>query len=101
MTLTFQEVCGIITSMEYKCRLKGCSIKFFDEKQRSLHEVNTWHCLLCGFSDGKELTTTNIWKECKLCLFDLVGHPNFEPLCITILVDFKTKRHKRLRKKDA
>lgn len=75
-------------------------MKFEDHMQRALHEVNTWHCYLCGFSDGKELTMRNFNEECILCLYDKVGEPKFEPGCITILIDFKTKRYKRIRKKD-
>ena len=74
-------------------------MQFQEAMQRALHEVNTWHCPLCGFSDGRELSMKNFTEECILCLYDRVGAPKIEPLCITILIDFKTKRYKRIRKK--
>lgn len=85
-----------------KCRVPGCSIKFNDIVQRNLHEATTWHCLTCGFSDGSDLMRVKKIEEleCTLCLFDRVGQPKFEPTCITILVDFKTKRYKRVEKRD-
>ena len=74
-------------------------MKFDDNMQRALHEVNTWHCMVCGFSDGKELTMDNITKPCNLCIYDKYGHPKKKPVCILILVDCKSRRYKRLRKK--
>lgn len=72
---------------------------FNDAMQRALHEANTWHCLGCGFSDNKELTHDNYGTICNLCLYDFKGEPKAEPKCITILVDFITKKFKRVRKK--
>lgn len=77
-------------------------MKFKETLQRNLHEATTWHCIICGFSDGSDLMLVkNINDlECTLCLYDRVGQPKFEPTCLTILVDFKTKRYKTLRKKE-
>jgi hypothetical protein len=81
------------------CRIPGCLMRFKDSMQRALHEVNTWHCGICGHSDGRELTMENITKVCNLCIYDKYGHPSKEPSCILILVDCKTRRYKRLKKK--
>lgn len=77
-------------------------MKFAEELQRSLHEATTWHCVVCGFSDGSNIMDIKTIGEleCTLCLFDRVGQPKFEPNCATILVDFKTKRYKRLKKRE-
>ena len=99
MPLTTQLNYGIMITME-NCRIKGCNMKFADNLQRALHEVNTWHCIGCGFSDNAELTKDNFGKICNLCMYDYKGNPTYEPNCVTILVDFKTKRFRRIRKKE-
>lgn len=77
-------------------------MRFTEELQRSLHEATTWHCVVCGFSDGSDvMNIKNVGDlECTLCLFDRVGQPKHEPTCLTILVDFKTKRYKRVIKRE-
>gem|GEM_PF-3691565 len=82
------------------CKIPGCGMTFHNALQRALHEVNTWHCYYCGHSDGNELTMQNITEICNLCLYDKFGHPTTEPKCVVILVDCKTKKYKRLRKKE-
>lgn len=101
MNLTSCFIRGTIINME-KCRVPGCSMKFRDVMQRNLHEATTWHCIICGFSDGSDLMRiTKVEElECTLCVFDRVGNPEIEPKCTTILVDFVTKKHKVLQKKE-
>lgn len=50
-----------------KCPIHGCSRTFKERSQANLHSANTWHCLACGFSDGSELTDSNIGTTCNLC----------------------------------
>ena len=50
------------------CRIPGCKMSFVDELQAVMHAANTWHCVICGFSDGKELTKENMNEACPFCV---------------------------------
>jgi hypothetical protein len=51
-----------------KCRIPGCSAHFRDKLQATMHTANTWHCGMCGMSDGRELTYENLNQVCSLCV---------------------------------
>lgn len=50
------------------CNIPGCKATFRDALQMQLHTANTYHCPMCGFSDGKELTAENQNKICPFCV---------------------------------
>lgn len=53
---------------QIKCRIHGCKAKFADNNQMLLHTANSYHCPMCGFSDGQELTAENQNKVCPFCV---------------------------------
>lgn len=82
------------------CRVPGCTSMFKEEIQRSLHEATTWHCIVCGFSDGSDLMRIQTLDEleCRLCNFNRIWQSKVDSTCTIFIVDFKNKRHKRLTK---
>ena len=97
-----------------KCTIHGCSRTFQERSQAELHSANTWHCLACGFSDGKELNDDNIGSTCYICIVKMKtldeyfsrtsgslksepcqaeGRPERKLTCkLLVFVDFKAKK---------
>ena len=85
-----------------KCPIHGCSRTFQERSQAELHSANTWHCVACGFSDGKELNDDNIGSTCYICIVKRYasGSLKSEPCqaegniaCkLLVFVDFKAKK---------
>ena len=77
-------------------------MKFNDEMQRSLHEATTWHCIICGFSDGSDLMKIKDIDEieCTVCKLCRKWQNVVDPRGALIVVDFKHKRYKRIIRKD-
>jgi len=67
-----------------RCSILGCGKVFDDAEQALLHSANTWHCILCGKSDERELTYDNCLDKCESC----AAKP---PKCQYIRADFKRK----------
>lgn len=67
-----------------KCSILGCNLEFVTTEQAELHAATTWHCISCGFSDGKELSIENLSTSCEHCL-------STKRKCIR--VDFKRKAY--------
>ncbi len=70
--------------MAHKCSIHGCDWEFVDKKTALLHAANTWHCLMCGKTNGTELTVDNCSDVCETC-------NTSEKKCQYIRVDFKRK----------
>ena len=77
--------------MSHKCTIRGCGWEFVDKKTALLHSANTWHCILCGKTNGVELTVENCTDACDDCRDD-------EKKCQYIRVDFKRKIYSVKRK---
>ena len=78
------------------CRIPGCKMTFVDELQAVMHSANTWHCVVCGFSDGKELTKENLNESCPFCVTKLEKltyyKVDFIRKCYTAFKDGKIQR---------
>lgn len=70
--------------MKTKCSILGCGKTFSDVEQAELHAATTWHCILCGASEERELTYENCTDKCHNC--------EIKPLkCVYIRADFNKK----------
>lgn len=69
---------------KHKCSILGCNLEFSDKEQAMLHAGTSWHCILCGKSDDREVTYENCLDKCAECN----AKP---PKCQYIRADFKRK----------
>lgn len=49
------------------CPILGCNLLFVNGDDAELHSATSWHCIGCGISDDRELTTDNIGEHCECC----------------------------------
>lgn len=71
---------------KYQCEIKGCNKTFFHPQNAKLHAAISWHCVMCGYSDDRELKLGEELDMCDNCKKQTVD-------CTFVKVNFVKKAY--------